>query len=254
MRLFSWNVNGIRAVMKKWFPEILQKLNPDIIGLQEIKAKPEQIIVETDIIQSLGYQCIFNSAERPGYSGTAVFTKIAPLAVMNRIGTEADNEGRTLALEFEDFYYVNSYIPNSKDDLSRLEYRQEWDRAMCVFLDKLQVHKPVIFCGDLNVAHQPIDLKNPKQNEGEHGFTLEERRGFDAFMNIGLIDIFREKNPELTGAYTWWSNFWNARANNSGWRIDYFLASRNITSRITDATIHPDIMGSDHCPVGIVLQ
>ncbi len=254
MKLISWNVNWIRAVMKKWFPEILQKLNPDIIGLQEIKAKPEQIIAETDIIQSLGYECIFNSAERPGYSGTAVFTKIPPMAVMNRIGTEADNEGRTLALEFPDFYLVNSYIPNSKDDLSRLPYRQEWDNAMCVFLDKLQVHKPVLFCGDLNVAHQPIDLKNPKQNEGVHGFTLEERRGFDAFMNIGLVDVFRERNPDLTGAYTWWSNFNNARANNSGWRIDYFLASRPLVSRITDATIHPDIMGSDHCPVGIVLQ
>lgn len=185
----------------------MQKLNPDVIGLQEIKAKPEQIIAETDIIQSLGYQCIFNSAERPGYSGTAVFTKIPPLAVMNRIGTEADNEGRTLALEFEDFYFVNSYIPNSKDDLSRLGYRQEWDRAMRDFLAKLQEHKPVIFCGDLNVAHQPIDLKNAKQNEGEHGFTIEERRGFDAFMDIGLVDIFRERNPNLTGAYSWWSNF-----------------------------------------------
>ena len=240
--------------MKKWFPEIIQKLGPDIIGLQEIKAKPEQIIAETDIIQSLGYQCLFNSAERPGYSGTAVFTKIAPLAVMNRIGTEADNEGRTLALEFEDFYFVNSYIPNSKDDLSRLEYRKVCDRAMCVFVDKLQVHKPVIFCGDLNVAHQPIDLKNPKQNEGEHGYTLEERRGFDAFMDIGLVDIFRERNPSLTWAYTWWSNFWNARANNSGWRIDYFLTSRELTDRIIDTTIHPDIIGSDHCPVGIILE
>lgn len=240
--------------MKKWFPEILRQLNPDIIGLQEIKAKPEQIIAETDIIQSMGYSCIFNSAERPGYSGTAVFTKIAPLAVMNRIGTEADNEGRTLALEFEDFYFVNSYIPNSKDDLSRLEYRQEWDRAMCVFLDTLQVHKPVIFCWDLNVAHQPIDLKNAKQNEGEHGYTLEERRGFDAFMDIGLVDIFRERNPDLAWAYTWWSNFWNARANNSGWRIDYFLTSRQLTDRITDTIIHPDIMGSDHCPVSIVIK
>lgn len=254
MRLFSWNVNGIRAVMKKWFPEILQKLNPDIIGLQEIKAKPEQIIAETDIIQSLGYECIFNSAERPGYSGTAVFTKIPPMAVMNRIGTEADNEGRTLALEFEDFYYVNSYIPNSKDDLSRLPYRQEWDRAMRHFLSELQKHKPVIFCGDLNVAHQPIDLKNPKQNEGVHGFTLEERHGFEKFLEMGLVDIFRQRNPALEWAYTWWSNFNNARANNSGWRIDYFLTSRALTDRITDVTIHPDIMGSDHCPVGIILN
>lgn len=251
MKLISWNVNGIRAVMKKWFPEILRSLNPDIIGLQEIKAKPEQIIVETDIIQSMGYSCIFNSAERPGYSGTAVFTRIPPLAVMNRIGTEADNEGRTLALEYEDFYFVNSYIPNSKDDLSRLEYRQQWDRDMCAFLTTLQKHKPVIFCGDLNVAHQPIDLKNPKQNEGEHGFTIEERRGFDAFLDIGLVDVFRERNPDITGAYTWWSNFWNARANNSGWRIDYFLVSQLLTSKITHSTIHPDIMGSDHCPVGI---
>ena len=229
-------------------------MNPDIIGLQEIKAKPEQIIAETDVIQALGYECIFNSAERPGYSGTAVFTKIPPMADMNRIGTEADNEGRTIACEFQDFYFVNSYIPNSKDDLARLPYRQEWDRAMRDFLAKLQTHKPVIFCGDLNVAHHPIDLKNPKQNEGVHGFTLEERRGFDAFMNMGLVDIFRERNPELTGAYTWWSNFNNARANNSGWRIDYFLNSRELTPRIIDATIHPDIMGSDHCPVGIIME
>lgn len=254
MKLISWNVNWIRAVMKKWFPEILQKLNPDIIGLQEIKAKPEQIIAETDIIQSLGYECIFNSAERPGYSGTAVFTKIAPTAVMNRIGTEADNEGRTIACEFSDFYFVNSYIPNSKDDLSRLPYRQEWDRAMHHFLAELQKHKPVIFCGDLNVAHQPIDLKNPKQNEGVHGFTLEERHGFEKFLEMWLVDVFRQKNPWLEWAYTWWSNFNNARANNSGWRIDYFLTSREITPRIVDATIHPDIIWSDHCPVSIVLH
>ncbi len=186
---------------------MLSHLQPDIIGLQEIKAKPEQIIVETDSIQNLGYQCIFNSAERPGYSGTAVFTKVPPLAVMNRIGTEADNEGRTLALEFEDFYFVTSYIPNAKDDLSRLAYRQEWDQSLCVFLDKLQVHKPVIFCGDLNVAYAPIDLKYPKQNEGGHGYTREERAGFQAFLDIGMVDIFRERNPDLAGAYTWWSNF-----------------------------------------------
>lgn len=254
MRLFSWNVNWIRAVMKKWFPEILKKLDADIIGLQEIKAKPEQIIAETDIIQSLGYECIFNSAERPGYSGTAVFTRIPPMAVMNRIGTEADNEGRTLALEFEDFYYVNSYVPNSKDDLSRLPYRQEWDRAMRDFLAKLQTHKPVIFCWDLNVAHQPIDLKHWKQNEGEHWFTLEERHGFEKFLDMGLVDIFRQRNPGLEWAYTWWSPMGNARVNNSGWRIDYFLHSRELTSRVTDATIHPDIMGSDHCPVWLFLS
>lgn len=207
MKLFSWNVNGMRAVMKKDFAGILRKMDADIIGLQEIKAKPEQIIEETDIIQSLGYECIFNSAERPGYSGTAVFTRIPPMAVMNRIGTEADNEGRTLALEFEDFYYITTYVPNTKDDLSRLPYRQEWDRAMCAFVKKLQTHKPVILCGDLNVAHQPIDLKNPKQNEGSHGFTLQERHGFDKFLEAGLVDIFREQNPEEEGLYTWWSNF-----------------------------------------------
>ena len=172
---------------------------------------------------------------------------------MNRIGTEADNEGRTLALEFPQFYYVTSYIPNSKEDLSRLVYRQEWDHAMRDFLAELQKHKPVIFCGDLNVAHEPIDLKYPKQNEGEHGYTIEERRGFRDFLDIGLVDIFRERNPELAGAYTWWSNFNNARTNNSGWRIDYFLVSESLRNRITDATIHPDILGSDHCPVGIVL-
>lgn len=197
MKLFSWNVNGIRAAMKKDFAGILQSLDADIIGLQEIKAKPEQIIAETDIIQSLGYECIFNSAERPGYSGTAVFTRIPPIAVMNRIGTEADNEGRTLALEFEDFYYITTYVPNTKEDLSRLLYRQEWDKAMCAFVNKLQTHKPVILCGDLNVAHQPIDLKNAKQNEGTHGFTLEERHGFDNFLEAGLVDVFRENNPSL---------------------------------------------------------
>lgn len=197
MKLFSWNVNGIRAAMKKDFAGILQSLDADIIGLQEIKAKPEQIIAETDIIQSLGYECIFNSAERPGYSGTAVFTRIPPIAVMNRIVTEADNEGRTLALEFEDFYYITTYVPNTKEDLSRLPYRQEWDKAMCAFVNKLQTHKPVILCGDLNVAHQPIDLKNAKQNEGTHGFTLEERHGFDNFLEAGLVDVFRENNPSL---------------------------------------------------------
>lgn len=254
MKLISWNVNGIRASMRKWFAETLAKLNPDIIGLQEIKAKPEQIIAETDIIQSMGYSCIFNSAERPGYSGTAVFTKVPPLAVMNRIGTEADNEGRTLALEFDDFYFVNSYIPNSKDDLSRLAYRQEWDCAMLAFLSKLETHKPVIFCWDLNVAHQPIDLKNWKQNEGEHGFTQEERSGFEAFLSSGLVDIFRQRNPELTGAYTWWSPLGNARANNSGWRIDYFLVSKMLVERVQDATIHPEVMGSDHCPVWLELR
>lgn len=173
---------------------------------------------------------------------------------MNRIGTEADNEGRTLALEFEDFYYITTYVPNSKDDLSRLGYRQEWDKAMCEFIKKLQTHKPVILCGDLNVAHQPIDLKNAKQNEGEHGFTHEERHGFEKLLEAGMVDIFRQKNPGLEGAYTWWSNFNNARANNSGWRIDYFLNSQSLNSRIIDASIHPDIIGSDHCPVGLVLK
>jgi exodeoxyribonuclease-3 len=185
--------------MKKDFAGILQKLDADIIGLQEIKAKPEQIIAEMGII--------LNSAERPGYSGTAVFTRIPPLAVINCIGTDADNEGRTLALEFEDFYYITTYVPNTKDDLSRLPYRQEWDRAMCSFVKKLQTHKPVILCGDLNVAHQPIDLKNPKQNEGSHGFTHEERHGFDNFLDAGLVDIFREQHPGEEGFYTWWSNF-----------------------------------------------
>jgi len=237
--------------MKKDFAGILKKLDADIIGLQEIKAKPEQILDETTLLESLWYMCIFNSAERAGYSGTAVLTKVPPLSIMNRIGTEADNEGRTLALEFEDFYYITTYVPNAKEDLSRLDYRQKWDRAMRDFILKLQTHKPVILCGDLNVAHQPVDLKNPKQNEGSHGFTHEERHGFERFLEAGLVDVFRENNPELEWAYTWWSNFWNARANNSGWRIDYFLVSQNLSSRIIDTTIHPDMMGSDHCPVGI---
>lgn len=252
MHLVSWNINGIRAIMKKGFLDSLEKLQPDIIGLQEIKAKPEQILEETDQLQALGYECIFNSAERPWYSGTAVLTKIPPIAVMNRIGTEADNEGRTLALEYEDFYFVTSYIPNTKEDLSRLAYRQEWDQVMRDFLVKLQSHKPVIFCWDLNVAHCPIDLKHPKPNEGKHGYTLEERAGFDAFLTAGLVDIYREKYPTKDDAYTWWSYFGNARANNSGWRIDYFLVSEALRSRVTDAMIYPEMMGSDHCPVGLM--
>ncbi|GAB4284629.1 MAG: exodeoxyribonuclease III [Candidatus Dojkabacteria bacterium] len=261
MKIISWNVNGIRAAIKKGFLDYLENEDPDIICIQETKARKEQ--VEIDIQK---YEEIWNSAERPGYAGTAIFTKKQPLSVIYDIQKngkklkledkygDPNTEGRVLTAEFDDFYLTTVYTPNSKGDLTRLDLRYKlWDPAFLNFIKELEKSKPVIFCGDLNVAHKEIDLARPKENEGKHGFTKEEREGFDNFLKAGFSDTFRTFNQE-PNQYTWWTNWGGARAKNVGWRIDYFLASQEIQDRITNAFIRPEIMGSDHCPVGIELQ
>lgn len=249
MKIISWNVNGIRAVLNKGFQEsFLDKYDPDILCLQETKAQREQ--VEYDFAK---YNEFWNSAEKKGYSGTAVFTKFPPIDTKLGMGIEEhDKEGRITTIELEDFYIVSVYVPNSKDDLSRLDYRQKWDEDFLMFLKFLDKDKPVIFCGDFNVAHKPIDLARPKQNEGEHGYTEEERRGFQAFVDAGFVDTFRIFNNE-PDQYTWWSYFGGARKRNVGWRIDYVVASERLVPRIKNAFILPEVTGSDHCPVGIEL-
>lgn len=248
MKIISWNVNGIRAVLNKGFQEFLDKHEPDILCLQETKAQKEQ--VEYDFAK---YNEFWNSAEKKGYSGTSVFTKFPPIDTKLGMGIEEhDKEGRITTIELEDFYVVSVYVPNSKDDLSRLDYRQKWDADFLMFLKFLDKDKPVIFCGDFNVAHKPIDLARPKQNEGEHGYTEEERRGFQAFIDAGFVDTFRVFNNE-PDQYTWWSYFGGARKRNVGWRIDYVMASERLVPRIKNAFILPEVTGSDHCPVGIEL-
>jgi len=249
VKLVSWNVNGIRSVLGKGFHDFLAVAKADIVCLQETKARPEQVSAVFE-----GYEIIWNSAERPGYSGTAILTKTKPRSVHLGIGhDEHDREGRVITAEFEEFYVVNVYVPNSKRDLSRLPYRQGWDRDFLGYLKKLEEKKPVIWCGDLNVAHMPIDLARPKGNEKNHGFTAEERAGFDAFVESGFIDTFRELQKE-GGHYTWWSVMGGARKRNIGWRIDYFLMSPILRKRLKDAFIWPHVTGSDHCPVGIELS
>ncbi len=250
MRLLSWNVNGLRAVVNKGFPEWLAREDADIICLQETKARPDQL---THLEWPAAYQPFWNAAEKPGYSGTAIFTKTPPLAVTTGIGiAEHDREGRVLTAEFADYFVVSVYVPNTKRDLSRLPYRQAWDRDLLAYLKALETRKPVIWCGDLNVAHTPLDLARPKGNEGTHGFTPEERAGFDAFVGAGFIDTFREFEKS-GGHYTWWSLMTGARARNVGWRIDYVLISPALRPALTSAFIQPDVLGSDHCPVGIEL-
>lgn len=249
MKLISWNVNGIRAVLKKGFGDFLKKEKPDILCLQETKARPEDVTLETG-----GYEPYWNSPERKGYSGTAIFTKPRPLAVTKGMGIkEHDQEGRILVAEYKDFYLVNVYTPNSKRDLSRLGYRQKWDRDFLGLLKKLETKKPVIFCGDLNVAHKEIDLTYPKANEHNHGFTPEERKGFDQIIRAGFIDAFRQFHDE-GGQYTWWSQMGNCRKRNIGWRIDYFGLSASLRHRLGDAYHLPQVMGSDHCPVVVILE
>ncbi len=249
MKLVSWNVNGIRAVLGKGFHDFLAASEADIVCLQETKARADQVDAVFD-----GYEVIWNAAERPGYSGTAILTKSKPLSTHLGIGHEDhDREGRVITAEYRDFYLVNVYVPNSKRDLSRLPYRQSWDRDFLAYLKKLEEKKPVVWCGDLNVAHMPIDLARPKGNEKNHGFTLEERAGFDAFVEAGFVDTFRTLQPE-GGHYTWWSVMGGARARNIGWRIDYFLISPALRKKLKDAFIWPHVMGSDHCPVGIELS
>ena len=265
MKLYSWNVNGIRAVINKGaFRSFIAEHQPDILCLQETKAKQGQ--AEIDLPE---YEEYWNSADKPGYSGTAIFSKVKPLTVINgftgeiakKYGLANDtygdltHEGRVISAEFDTFWVVTVYTPNSKGDLSRLALRdQKWDPAFLEHLKELEKTKPVLFCGDLNVAHQPIDLANPKPNIGKHGFTDEERAGFQNFLDAGFVDTFRAAHPDQEGAYSWWTHWANARARNVGWRIDYWLASKGIVGSVENPQIHPDVMGSDHCPVSIEIE
>ena len=247
MKLISWNVNGIRACLTKGFEDIFKKLDADIFCIQETKCQPEQIELEFE-----GYTSYWNSAEKKGYSGTAIFTKQKPLNVTYGIGIEEhDKEGRVITLEFEKFYMVDIYTPNSKRELERLDYRQIWEDEIRKYLLKLNETKPVIMCGDLNVAHKEIDLKNPKTNRHNAGFTDEERQKMTELLDAGFTDSFRYLYPDKENAYSWWSYRGHAREKNVGWRIDYFIVSKSIENQIKDAKIYPEIMGSDHCPVGL---
>ena len=247
MKLISWNVNGIRACVNKGFLDFFQEINADIFCVQETKCQPDQIELELE-----GYTSYWNSAERKGYSGTAIFTKKQPMAVTYGIGIEEhDKEGRILTLEFEEFYLINNYTPNAKRGLERLEYRQIWEDEIRQYLLKLRQKKPIIMCGDLNVAHKEIDLKNPKSNRGNAGFTDEEREKMTQLLAAGFTDSYRYLYPNKENAYSWWSYMGKAREKNVGWRIDYFIVSNDIQQNIKEATIYPQIMGSDHCPVGL---
>lgn len=250
MKLISWNVNGLRACLNKGFLSFVEQAQADIIALQETKMQQGQAEVDMP-----GYTEYWNSAQKKGYSGTAVFTKQAPVAVTTGIGiAEHDTEGRVLTLEYEPFYFVNCYTPNSQRGLARLSYRMEWEEAFLGYLKALDKRKPVILCGDLNVAHQEIDIKNPKSNRMNAGFTDEERAKMTQLLSSGFVDTFRRLYPDVTGAYSWWSYFGNARANNVGWRIDYFIVSERLMPRVKDSFILPEVEGSDHCPVGILLE
>jgi len=251
MKIISWNVNGIRAVLKKGFLDFVNDINPDIICIQETKAHPEQVELT---LENYPYK-FWNSAEKKGYSGTAIFSKINPMSVTNNLGIEKhDSEGRVICFEMKKYYLITVYTPNSKRDLSRLNYRaNEWDVEFLKYLKKLEKNKPVVFCGDLNVAHKEIDLKNPKTNKKNAGFTMEERAGFDNYINAGFIDTFRMFNQN-EGHYTWWSYMFNSRAKNVGWRIDYFCVSEKIKSKIKQSIILPDVMGSDHAPILIKID
>ena len=249
MKLISWNVNGLRAVLKKNFLEFLATEQPDILCLQETKCTPEQV----EQLWPATYTTYWNSAEKKGYSGTAIFTRQRPLQVTPHIGVaEHDREGRVLTAEYPDFYLVNVYVPNSQRELARLPYRQQWDIDFLKYLRQLDRKKPVIVCGDLNVAHTELDLANPRANIHNHGFTAEERQGFSNFVSAGFVDTFREFEKS-GGHYSWWSPMGGARSRNVGWRIDYFLLAERLRPRLKKAWIRPDITGSDHCPVGIEL-
>ena len=250
MKFISWNVNGLRACLKKGFMESFRTLDADIFALQETKMQEGQAILELP-----GYQQYWNSAEKKGYSGTAVFTRREPENVTYGIGIdEHDHEGRVITLAFPNFYFVTCYTPNSQRGLERLAYRMTWEDAFRAYLQKLDAERPVILCGDLNVAHTEIDLKNPKTNHHNAGFTDEERGKFDELLAAGFVDTFRELHPDATGAYTWWSYLRKARLTNAGWRIDYFVTSARLKEQLAAATIHSDIYGSDHCPVGLELR
>ena len=250
MKLISWNVNGLRACIKKDFFTFFNNIDADIFCVQETKMQQEQVDFEIE-----GYFQYWNSAIKKGYSGTAVFTKKEPISVMYDIGIEEHfGEGRVITLEYENFYLVNVYTPNSKKELLRLEYRMKWEDDFSKYLNDLKSKKTVIVCGDLNVAHKEIDLKNPKTNTKSAGFTKEEREKFSELLETGFTDSFRYLYPDLEGAYSWWSYMFKSRQNNTGWRIDYFLVSQDANEKIKNASIHSDIFGSDHCPVGLTIN
>ncbi|MBP3929669.1 MAG: exodeoxyribonuclease III [Peptostreptococcaceae bacterium] len=250
MKFISWNVNGLRACVTKGFLDFFKEVDADIFCLQETKLQEGQIDLNLE-----GYYDYWNYAQKKGYSGTAIFTKQKPLSVNYGINIEEhDNEGRVITLEFEDFYFVTVYTPNSQNELKRLDYRMKWEDDFRNYLKKLDETKPVIMCGDLNVAHQEIDLKNPKTNRKNAGFTDEERNKFTEFLESGFIDTYRYFNPFTEGAYSWWSYRFNARKNNSGWRIDYFCTSKRLEDRLVSAKIHNEVLGSDHCPVELVIK
>ncbi|MFQ8600548.1 MAG: exodeoxyribonuclease III [Oscillospiraceae bacterium] len=248
MKLISWNVNGLRACLQKGFVDFFAEHNADIFCIQETKMQPGQ--AEIDFA---GYHQYWNSAEKKGYSGTAVFTKREPLSVAYDIGNDAHTgEGRVITCEYEDFYLVNVYTPNAQRELARIDYRMQWEDAFRAYLLGLDQRKPVVVCGDLNVAHQEIDLKNPKTNRGNAGFSDQERDKLTELLDSGFVDSFRLLYPEKTGAYTWWSYMFKARQKGAGWRIDYFLVSERAKSRILDSLIYSEVMGSDHCPIGLL--
>lgn len=249
MKFISWNVNGLRACMTKGFMDNFANLNADFFCLQETKLQAGQIAMDLP-----GYDQYWNYAVKKGYSGTAIFTKIPPISVRYGLGVEhLDTEGRLITLEYSNFYLVNCYTPNAQRELARIEHRLQWENALRNYLMELDHSKPVIYCGDLNVAHQEIDLKNPGSNKGNAGFSDQERNAFSELLDSGFADSFRFLYPDVTGAYSWWSYMFNARKNNAGWRIDYFVVSNRIASKITGAGIHADIYGSDHCPVELEL-
>ena len=250
MKFISWNVNGLRACVGKGFLDFFQEADADFFCLQETKLQSGQIQLDLP-----GYQQFWNYAEKKGYSGTAIFAREAPLSVIYGVGVpELDTEGRLITLEYPDYYIATCYTPNAQQELARIDHRLRWDEAFREHLSRLDKEKPVIVCGDLNVAHQEIDLKNPGPNRGSAGFSDEERESFGKLLDAGFTDTFRHLYPDVTGAYSWWSYRFNARKNNAGWRIDYFLVSDRIADKITAAPIYADIMGSDHCPVGLELS
>ena len=250
MKFISWNVNGLRACMQKGFLDFFHTVDSDFFCLQETKLQAGQIEIDLP-----GYYQYWSYAEKKGYSGTAIFSRTKPLSATLGINVaELDTEGRVITLEFEDFYLVTCYTPNAQRELARIEHRMRWEAAFLSYLQELNSKKPVVICGDLNVAHQDIDLKNPSSNRGNAGFSDQERSCFSNLLQAGFTDTFRYLNPDATGAYTWWSYMYNARKNNAGWRIDYFLVSNRIADNIIDASIYSEILGSDHCPVGLTLN
>ncbi|MCD7904070.1 MAG: exodeoxyribonuclease III [Clostridiales bacterium] len=250
MKMISWNVNGLRACVTKGFEDVFKNMDADFFSLQETKLQQGQIDFAPE-----GYYSYWNYAEKKGYSGTAVFTKIKPLSVSYGLGIEEhDKEGRLITLETEDFYYVTCYTPNSQDGLKRLSYRMEWEDALRAYFKELEKKKPVVYCGDLNVAHNEIDLKNPKTNRKNAGFTDEERGKMTELLSSGFVDTFRYLYPDAEGIYSWWSYRFRAREKNAGWRIDYFIVSESLKDRIKGAKTHADIFGSDHCPVELIIE